>query len=55
MIVARDWGKMDTREILASIEVALKTLRDRDIDQSDLKYLSLLLSDCAILLGEKIQ
>jgi len=54
IVPAKKWREMETIEILQSIEIAARVLKDRSWSNEELKYLALIISDLAQLLREML-
>ena len=45
LIPASEWRKMDNREILGSVEIAIRVLKDRVLDPNDKRHAGELAKD----------
>jgi hypothetical protein len=53
IVTAKKWREMETTEILQSIEIAARVLKDRDLTGDELRYLALVISDLARVIHQK--
>jgi len=54
-IPAGKWDRMSNKDILQSLEIALRTLNERKLSKGELKYASILLRDFATLIDKNIE
>jgi len=54
VILASEWDTMGNWEILQSLEIGIRVLSERDLDSSELYYISLLIQDLAKIMADRL-